>query len=308
MSVKKIENQIMLSILIPVFNYNVLPLVQNLKEQLEKLDFLYEIIVLDDASTLFKEENHQLNEEKNVVYEVLENNIGRSKIRNLLTKKAKYNWLLFLDSDVMPASVSFLNNYLPFLNEEIKIVYGGILYQEQKPDRDKLLRWTYGREREALSAVARTSNPYLSFLTLNFLVHKNVLSKVSFNESIPNLRHEDTLFSYNLKCSRIPIIHVNNPVYHFGLDNFENAMRKEKEAISALKNLLDLKLLPYDYVRISRILSWIKRLNLVKFLAYLHTKTEKSCIKNLASDSPTLLIFDFFRLTYLCKLYANSHV
>ena len=50
----------MLSILIPVFNYDASPLVQELKEQIEKLGISYEIIVLNDASTSFLAENQTL--------------------------------------------------------------------------------------------------------------------------------------------------------------------------------------------------------------------------------------------------------
>jgi glycosyltransferase involved in cell wall biosynthesis len=296
----------MLSILIPLYNYNGLPVVKSLKEQLEKLNFPYEIIVLNDASTLFLDENKLLNEEAHVIYEFLEQNIGRSKIRNLLTKKAKYDWLLFLDSDVMPASDSFISHYVPMMDDEVKIVYGGILYDEKKPERSKMLRWAYGHEREALKTEKRSLNPYLSFLTLNFLAHKAIFSKVSFNEAIPNLRHEDTLFSYTLKQSQIPVIHIKNPVYHLGLDTFENAIRKEKESLLALKNLLDARLIPYEYVRISGLLKWIQQFNLVKIFSSLHSTTETYCIKNLSSESPSLLIFDFYRLTYLCKLYSNQ--
>ena len=40
----------MLSILIPVYNFDVLPLVKKLNMELTKVDFLYEIICIDDAS------------------------------------------------------------------------------------------------------------------------------------------------------------------------------------------------------------------------------------------------------------------
>lgn len=296
----------MLSILIPVYNYNVVPLVEALQKNMQGLNIPYEIIVFNDASSSFLNENLVLKEKQNVVYEILEENIGRSKIRNLLAKKAKYEWLLFLDSDVIPTNTTFISDYLPFINTEVKVVYGGILYSEKKPEKEKLLRWIYGKERESLPFNIRSKKPYISFLTLNFLVHKSIFEKVSFNESIPNLRHEDTLFSYNLKQQQIPIFHINNPVYHLGLDTFENAIQKENEALLALKNLLDRNLIAFDYLKISRLFHIIKRCQLVIFIGLIHNRISSLMINNLASSQPSLFIYDLYRLGYLCKLYTKK--
>ncbi len=296
----------MLSILIPVYNFNVVPLVEALQKNIQGVNIPYEIIVFNDASSSFLIENIALKEKQNVVYEILEENIGRSKIRNLLAKKAKYEWLLFLDSDVIPTNTTFISDYLPFINTEVKVVYGGILYSEKKPEKEKLLRWIYGKEREALPFNIRSKKPYISFLTLNFLVHKSIFEKVSFNESIPNLRHEDTLFSYNLKQQQIPIFHINNPVYHLGLDTFENAIQKENEALLALKNLLDHNLIAFDYLKISRLFHIIKRCQLVIFIGLIHNRISSFMIHNLASSQPSLFIYDLYRLGYLCKLYTKK--
>jgi hypothetical protein len=232
--------------------------------------------------------------------------LGRSKIRNLLAQKAKYDWLLYLDADVIPKDADFIKRYLPFLNDEIKIVNGGLEYQTEKPEKDKLLRWYYGKEREALSADKREKAPYISFLTLNFLIHKSLFKQISFNEDIPNMRHEDTLFSFNLKQHQIPIKHINNPIYHLGLDTFENAIRKEHESLFALKNLLEQHLIEWDYIKISRIFRLLQQLYLVKVVAFFHGKTSAFFLKNLASHEPSLFIFDIYRLGYLCKLYSRN--
>ena len=225
----------MLSILIPTYNYNVVPLVLDLHKQCLECEINFEILVFDDGSKLFTIENHKINSLKNCRLEVLENNIGRSAIRNLLAKKATFNNLLFLDADTIPVHNHFIKNYVAQINEDEKVVYGGIKYQKEKPKKSEVLRWKYGISREALSVEHRQKNPYLSLLTLNFLIHKTVFEKVSFNETIPNLRHEDTLFSYNLKQQKIKVIHIENPVFHLGLDEFEVAIKKENDSILGLK-------------------------------------------------------------------------
>ena len=295
----------MLSILIPTYNYNVVPLVLELRKQCLECKIEFEILVFDDGSIYFLEENKAINSFENCFFKILEKNIGRSAIRNLLAQKAKFKSLLFLDADTIPIQNLFIRNYIEQINEDEKIVYGGIKYQNQKPNKNQILRWKYGNSREALSVEKRNKNPYLSFLTLNFLIHKNIFEKVSFNETIPNLRHEDTLFSYNLKQKKVTIIHIDNPVYHLGLDDFEGAIKKENESILSLKYLIDHKLLPKDYVRLSKIATTIDKLKINFVFALLYKITRFIFLKNLSSNNPSLFIFDLYRLGNLCKLNSN---
>ncbi|WP_366182794.1 glycosyltransferase [Flavobacterium ovatum] len=292
----------MLSILIPVYNYNIYPLILELHAQCLKLKIVFEIIVIDDFSSSICVENEKTNTLNNSNYTVLDSNIGRSKIRNLLGRTANYDWLLFLDADVFPKNKNFISTYIKHINNEEKIVNGGLLYQNEKPEKNKLLRWVYGRKREALDYKTRSKKPYLSSLTLNILIHKSIFEKISFNETIPNLRHEDTLFSYNLMQGKIKIEHIDNPIYHNGLDDFIVAIRKEKESLLALKYLIDNQLIPTDYVRISKLFTKIKHYRLIPIFVLFHKMTNFLFLKNLSSRYPSLFIFDLYRLGYLCQL------
>ena len=149
----------------------------------------------------------------------------------------------------------------------------------QKPEKEKLLRWYYGKEREALSADKREKAPYISFLTLNFLIHKSLFKQVHFNEDIPNLRHEDTLFSFNLKQLQIPIKHINNPIYHLGLDTFENAIHKEHESLFALKNLIDQNLITSDYTKLLRVFQTIQKCKLGFIITWMYQLTKSIFLK-----------------------------
>jgi GT2 family glycosyltransferase len=292
----------MLSILIPTYNYEVYELVKVLNKQAQDAKIEFEIIVLDDGSQKFQTENNKINEFQFCTYEILKVNIGRSAIRNLLAKKAAFDNLLFLDSDTIPIETNFISNYLLQITKEEKIVSGGILYPELKPKKNQLLRWKYGNSREALSAKIREENPYLRLLTLNFMIQKSVFEKVSFNEKIPNLRHEDTLFSYNLKQQNILVEHIENPVYHNGLDDFEVALKKENESLIALKYLVENQLIPYDYISLSKLFYTLKKIKLVFLLKVFYKTTKPILLKNLASKNPSLFIFDLYRLGYFSSL------
>ena len=83
----------MLSVCIPVYNFDVTELITDIRNQINTDDLDAEIIFIDDAS---QEEMRQRNEiVKSLTdhYILLEKNIGRSKIRNLFLKYSKSDYL-----------------------------------------------------------------------------------------------------------------------------------------------------------------------------------------------------------------------
>ncbi|SFN27368.1 Glycosyltransferase, GT2 family [Paenimyroides ummariense] len=294
----------MLSILIPTYNYNVFPLVKEVSEQccIEKITF--EIIVLDDASQNFHVENNKINSLDNCCYSVLNQNIGRSAIRNLLSTEASFYNLLFLDADVRIISNQFIKNYLGFIkgNSNYGVVYGGIVYQENRPEKNQLLRWIYGNKREALPAEKRNENVYVSFLTLNFLIKKEVFQTVRFNEDIPNLRYEDLLFSFDLMKNKIPLQHINNQVVHNGIETSEVFMHKTNDSLKGLKFLLSKNYLPADYAKISAVHNLLKQTKLLFLINLIYKMRKNSFKKNLLGSKPSLFIYDIYRLGYFSQL------
>ncbi|MEG0916229.1 MAG: glycosyltransferase family A protein [Myroides sp.] len=294
----------MLSILIPTYNYNVFPLVKEVRDQciIEKISF--EIIVLDDASQNFHNENNEINSLDNCLYSILNQNIGRSAIRNLLSTKASFDNLLFLDADVRIISNQFIKNYINFIrsNSNYGVVYGGIVYQESKPNDNQLLRWIYGNKREALSAEKRNENVYVSFLTLNFLIKKEIFSIVRFNEDIPNLRYEDLLFSFDLMKNKIDLKHINNQVVHNGIETSHVFMEKTNDSLKGLKFLLSKNYLPDDYAKISAVFNLLNQTKLLFLIKKIYKMQKNSFEKNLLSSKPSLFIYDIYRLGYFSQL------
>jgi hypothetical protein len=298
----------MLSILIPTYNYNVEALVAELHAQSTACDIDFEILCYDDGSTNLEliAENESLNTLKNTTYKVLDSNIGRSAIRNLLAKDANYDLLLFLDADVIPVNDGFISTYLNSISDATNIIYGGIRYQEESPKKSHLLRWIYGKKREALPVVKRNENIYLSFLTLNFIIRKSVFNCVSFNEDIPNLRNEDTLFSYNLKQEKIVIGHIENPVYHLGLEDSETFLKKAIESQDVMNLFLEENLIDIKYTQITKTIYKLKKIKLDRLFSMSHPFTKKLFKANLLSKKPSLFIFDLYKLSYLCYISKNE--
>lgn len=296
----------MISILIPTYNYDVYPLVYEIHEQGTLLNIPFEIIVYDDHSPSCESNNEKINTLKWATFQKLPKNIGRSAIRNLLAKNASYEFLCFLDADVEIISKTFLATYIRNFSLDSPIIYGGILYQKEKPIKSKILRWHYGNKREALPANIRERNPHLRFLTLNFMIKKNVFNKVVFNEEIPNLRHEDTLFAIDIRNAGIPIKHIDNPVIHLGIESSEVFFIKSLEAVEALKNLVDKRYIDYRDTSLSEKATLIIKYNLSTIAVKIFRIFKKQLKLNILSKRPSLILFDFYRLGYYLELNENN--
>ena len=277
-------------------------MVESLHKQAINLAIDFEINVYDDCSPNPEAANERINGLSNASFVILKENIGRSAIRNLLAKNARFENLLFLDADTKVIKEDFLQNYLKAIKKETEIIYGGILYQKNPPSTEEMLRWHYGNQREALPVSERIKQPYLRFLTLNFLIKKSVFSKISFNEEIPNLRHEDTLFALDAKAKKLNIVHIDNPVIHLGLESSEIFLRKSRESVESLQSFVAQGLFKANETGLSAKAATLKKLGL-SGMASLFYKTFRSGMeKNLLSAQPSLFIFDIYRLGYYLSL------
>lgn len=295
----------MLSILIPIYNYNVYPLVSELQKQCSECKIDFEILCQDDASNEFLEENQNVNNLENCRFEQLVENIGRSAIRNLLASKAKFAHLLFLDADTIPIHNNFIKSYVSQINEDEKVVYGGIEYQKEKPEDNQLLRWLYGHARESLSVEKRNTNPNGTALTSNILIKKDVFLSNKFDEAITKYGYEDLVFLSDLKRKGILVKHIDNPTYHLGLETSQQFLNKTKTALENLKILLENKSLDSSESKILKVSILLKRLELVNFIAFLFLKNKQRIEQNLISQKPSLLLFDWYKLGYFCTIKSK---
>lgn len=227
----------MLSILIPVYCYQVGALVRDLVNQLQPMDFDWEIRVYDDASP---QEQAQANAaistlDKRVVYNVLERNLGRAAIRNRLAQDARFSTLLFLDADgEIPEK--FLATYAPYIGQDA-VISGGRYYNDNSIHPEQQLHWNYGYYRESKPAVIRQQRPYQGFQTNNFLAPKALMLLHPFDEAATAYGHEDTLWGWQLKALGIQIVHIDNAVAHLGLEDKFTFLQKQQTAVATLKIL-----------------------------------------------------------------------
>jgi len=291
----------MLSILIPVYNFNVVPLVGEIRQQALNAGIPYEIIVVDDRSDApFTEQNRAIREWNDIRYEELPVNIGRSKIRNKMAGMAAYPWLVFLDCDSQIVQGDYISAYLKNCTGQ-GVVCGGRTYKNVRPENPgQYLRWKYGRKREQKAASARNLKPWNSFMTNNFMVSARVFQQVNFDESIEKYGHEDTFFGIELKRKKIPVLHIDNPLLHIGLESNAVFLAKTMDGIENLSLLMQQKKEYRDElvatVKLLRHFAFLKKTGTRMCYAFLFKGFKKMLMSNLMGHHPCLLFFD------LCKL------
>ena len=298
----------MISILIPAYNYNITNLVSDLYQQAVETYIDFEIIVMEDGSKLYVEENRKVNEFKFCRQIVLDENIGRSAIRNKLADEAKYDHLLFLDCDAKLNSIHFVEKYISFCREEC-IVLGGRIYDEEYTDPRFSLIIKYGKNRERndnRNLKHRQKNPM--FTTPNFLISKSIFNKIRFDETIKGYGHEDTIFGIKLHQMQINFIFIDNPVVHIGLENNEIFILKTENAIRNLLNLYQSGKYP-SLINESKLLHHFqifKKLHITGILAFKYKLLHRILQRQLCSSNPSLFLFDIYKLLFLCKTSFNK--
>jgi glycosyltransferase involved in cell wall biosynthesis len=294
----------MLSILIPTYNYNVVPLVETLVSQSNGSGIEYEIIILDDASTdtVISDQNKTALEQYDSVQYILANkNKGRERTRQKLANLANYHWLLFLDSDTLPKRNDFIDSYINAIDEDTKLIFGGIAYSVELPPITEILRWNYGKSREEISVKKRVKNKYLTINSGGFLIDKKTFLDINSLITWGNYGL-DILFTYNLLKNEIPVKHIDNPVYHLGLEPNQEYLIKSKKAVETLYFLQKQRLLSNSYSSLQKMNNRLKRFRMNGVFRVLIEGFIPMIEKRLTTKKTSLLLFDLYRLYYFTEL------
>jgi glycosyltransferase involved in cell wall biosynthesis len=298
----------MLSILIPTYNYDITKLVNDLHHQAEELGVDYEIIVMEDGSEKFLEENQSVTSLKNCNYIRLSENVGRSAIRNKLADVAKYEFLLFLDCDAAIPNRDFLSKYLSFCDEP-GVVLGGRIYNQNDTNPAHSLLSKYGTKKECNdlnNLIQRHKFPV--FTSPNFLIAKSLFNKVRFDESIKGYGHEDTIFGIKLQESDLQFNFIDNPVIHVGLETNSIFLKKSEVSVIKLYDLYVSGNYPglVEISKLLRIFNKLRKYHLVKLFSLKFYIIKPLMIRNLTGKNPSLFMYDLYKLLFLCSYVVKT--
>lgn len=148
----------------------------------------------------------------------LHQNEGRSKGRNRLAANARGRWLLFLDSDMLPDSETFLTAYLELVEAEAPAVaFGGFSLDQAPPIREHALHRAMALKSDCAPVEVRRTEPEKHVFTSNLLVRRDVFDNEAFDEGFSGWGWEDVEWAMRVSRKH-PIHHIANTATHLGLD------------------------------------------------------------------------------------------
>lgn len=297
----------MISILIPVYNYDCRALVRELHEQGRRLckelaaeSFAFEIIVADDASTDFEQEeqNAGLATLEHVRYLRGGENLGRARIRNFLAAQARYDYCLIIDCDALVCTPDFLRRYVAE-RDRADVVCGELRNPEVCP-RGCELRFRYEKAAMHRRPVAyREQHPYAYLSTFNVLFHRQVLLALPFDPRCTEYGYEDALMGLMLERRGYSIAHTDIPLVHNGMDRNADFLRKTETALRVLSRLGE----PLQsFSALSRLSRRLCRLHLRRPFLVVYALLRPLVRRNLLSHHPWLPAFHFYKLGEYSRL------
>lgn len=285
-----------LSILIPTYNDPCLDLVTTLQQQAQEAGISYEIIVADDGSTQQEvlEANRAINHLPHCRVEERAVNSGRAMIRNFLAQQAQYDWLLFIDSDMVVCRNDYLVRYAQTAEREA-VVDGGIVIGNVIKGN---LRALYEKSAEHQhTAEKRRLTPYQHIHTANLLIRRDVFRAHPFDERFRHYGYEDVLLGKRLQESQVAICHIDNPLSFEIFEENAHFISKTEEGLRTLYQFRS------ELEGYNGLLTLARRLQPVAGVVRLFHRINKRWERRiLASSHPNLIVFQLYRIGYLMSL------
>lgn len=287
----------------------------------------FEIIFADDGSAdaTARQRNAIIAQLPYCQYIERPKNVGRSAIRNFLAHTAHYSHLIFLDGDVAIKRGNFVQTYLAHRNDADVII--GTLHfsrmqvacdtaediightkrakEETKKTTEPVLyddnlKYRYEQQFLAKHPVKkRMQQPYASFRTTNFMVRRDLLLAYPFDETFLEYGYEDTLFGKQLKEHGATLIHLDNAATIADYEDNATFVAKTEESLRTLAaHAHQLQ----GYSTLLHTANKLKCLHLQPLIAFVFKLFKGLLHKNLCSNSPSVFLFNVYKLGYYVNL------
>ena len=136
----------------------------------------------------------------------------------------------------------------------------------------------------------------------NTVIKKTSFDKVKFDSHLTKYGHDDTQLSYQLSQFNLKLKHIDNPVEHGDIDSNKEYISKSKSSLENLVVLYDDGKINTDFSRLISLLLLLNKLKLTYLISVFFRISEGFLYKNLEGNNPNLLVYNFFRIGYLCKI------
>lgn len=223
-----------LSVLIPFLRDDPRDLLNALDHEARALGGCVELIVLDDgtgdeALTLVLQSTIT-SMALPVRLLTLSSNVGRSVGRNRLAAAARGTSFLFLDSDMRPDVPDFLGRWASLMRaSDPAVAFGGFSLKQASTERRFSLHRAIATKGECLDHIERAKAPEKYVYTSNLLVRRDVFDSETFDPAFSGWGWEDVEWAMRVS-RRFPVIHVDIPATHMGLDTAGDLARKYEQS------------------------------------------------------------------------------
>ena len=296
----------MVSIIIPVFNYDCTELVKELRESCLLAQTEFEILIGNDCSTDVQvvDALKKLNELTGCRVINEEKNIGRAFILNHLAQVAQFPYLIIIDSDarVPQTNKNFIANYLQSA-EDHDVVCGGIVVRKEDLKDDNQLRYRYEfAATKSREVEYRKKHPYEKLCTINLLIRRDVFNAIQFDRNCYQYGYEDTVLGIDLMKKGVSIIHTDNPLIHTGIDSNASFLNKTHMALHVL---IGLDRFYQEQIRISRTAFQIEKLHMLWAIRLWHRIFHRLEFVSLL-HCPSVFVFNLYKLGYFSLLMQEK--
>lgn len=226
--------QPLMSVLIPFYRDDPSTLIGELARQIRDRGDAVELVLFDDGSA----DDLLAHRVEIAVHRAClparfvrsADNIGRAKGRNRVAKAARGQWLLFLDSDMLPDTPLFLKTYVDLI-ERVRpaVVFGGFSLDQAPRRREHALHRAMALASDCAPVEQRCKAPEKYVFTSNLLVRRDVFEGEHFDETFTGWGWEDVEWAMRV-TRRFPILHIANTATHLGLDPAPVMARKYEQS------------------------------------------------------------------------------
>ncbi|MBL8542458.1 MAG: glycosyltransferase family 2 protein [Hyphomonadaceae bacterium] len=219
-----------LSVITPVHRYDASPLLRSMRAAPAGVEF----ILLDDGSqsaallSRLADTAYKLAAPVRII--VWEKNRGRAAARNRLVTEARGAYVLMLDADMLPDAPDFLQRWLDVAELQAPhAAFGGLSLRQVSATPATALHYDMFARSDCRSTAERQRSPAQFTASANLMVRRSFLLAHPFDDAFVGWGFEDVEWALRANA-HAPVLHVDNPATHAGLDDVEALLRKSAQA------------------------------------------------------------------------------
>tara|TARA_B100000900_G_scaffold118057_1_gene99502 strand:- start:7076 stop:7885 length:810 start_codon:yes stop_codon:yes gene_type:complete len=262
-----------------------------LAKQIAQLEETVEVLVCDDFSTNYTQENEAVCQRNGFSFFKNKENLGSISTRIKMAKSSRFNWLLFIDSDMMPVHNKYLLNYIRNI-KSASVVFGG--YRYKKDNRKTQLRKNYGISREEKTANERNQKPFKYVFSGNMLIQKEIFIKIIKDPS--NCYAYDLLLGERFNNNKVKLLHIDNGTFHLGIEDNISYLKNQMNGAKLLRAWFENDEINSDHNNLIKVYKILEKMYISKILFSPTLKLHIIIRRILIKFGGPVVLLDWFRL------------